>query len=183
MSDTKMLGVEKLNESIDELENQLSNIKSISEMYKQLEIVKDEICSDKEMHVKSVTEIVGLKGNMEKELGSYEEYLEEIRKINDKLLSSYNSFGNDFINHMQSLSSENNRLYLEFQQILNSKLDRTKSDLELSIRELGNGVNKAIDEKVTNALETQSKRINLAIIFGAVSSAVSLIAVIIMIIK
>ena len=47
---------------------------------------------------------------------------------------------NDLLTQLQNIRNENKKLYLEFDEILSSKLDRNKSDIQVEIRNNSNEV-------------------------------------------
>lgn len=151
-----MIDVDKLNNTISELEEQSEKMKTASEFYKQLTEVSEEVAatsiSQKEINTRivgTVEQIAGLKDENKQLIKGFktnsEKITKDVKKLEDEILKN-----------VQALSNENNKLYSDFQQFLNSKLELFKSDVQLEIRGTVSRLQSSM-EKDLKKIEDQAK--------------------------
>lgn len=170
-----MINAEKLNNSIEEIERQIEHIKSITELSARLEKIACELGESKDIQIRSGEDILKATEILKTSTLQYSNQLQEMKEkvmnidkgiynrideINstnsrfiDNLSREYRQFHSDVINNILLLSSENKKLYLETEQVLSSKLDRHKSDIEVEIT----NVNKQSQKSVERVLEHQKE--------------------------
>lgn len=129
-----MIDVDRLNNTITELEEQSEKMKTASEYYKQLMEVSEEIAATS-ISQKDISTKIG--GTVEQIAGLKEEnkqLIKEFKTSSEKITKDVKKLEDEILKNVQALSSENNKLYSDFQQFLNSKLELFKSDVQLEIR-------------------------------------------------
>ncbi len=198
-----MIDVDRLNDTITELEQQSEKMKTASQYYEQLMKISEEIAATSS----SQTEINERVGGTIEQLTNLKEDNKQIIKgfktSNDKIAKDLKNLEEEVLKNVQALSSENNKLYSEYQKFLNSKLELFKSDMQLEIRgtvsrmqssmenelkkiqeeaKRDSNENKVALEKIENNImscfEIQSKKnkINMFIMVGVfIASVISLV--------
>lgn len=129
-----MIDVDRLNNTIEELEERSKEMKTASEYYNQLIEISGEVAATSNSQ-KNIYEIIEGTSNQLIDLKEENaQLIKEFNNSNEKITNDVNKLEDEILKNVQALSSENNKLYLDFQQFLNSKLDLFKSDVQLEIR-------------------------------------------------
>lgn len=180
-----MIDANKLNETINELEKQTVNIKSIAETHRVLEGILAEFKNNKELHKQSVGELAAMESKLKDTLSTFDNYLKSLQTLikniddgltdrvkeiktdnevfNKKLMDNYIKLENDFFTQIQALSTENKKMYLELENILSSKLERNKSDIEVEIRNQSNETQKSVEKVIENKFITMERELKSTI--------------------
>lgn len=162
-----MIDVEKLNNTILSLESEVENIRGISKIVGELDRLNNEVGVNHRSSEDALTKLSKAREDLLSAISVYGDSLSNIKEIiieNDKtfdskiqeikeenysfnreLLKSYKSMENELLTQVQGIRNESKKLYLEFEDILQSKLERNKSDIQVEIR---NSVSKII--KITD---------------------------------
>ncbi|MCB2361087.1 hypothetical protein [Clostridium estertheticum] len=146
-----MIDVDRLNNTIEELEERSKEMKTASEYYNQLIEISGEVAATSNSQ-KNIYEII--EGTSKQLTDLKEENVQLITKLNnsnEKITNDVKKLEDEILKNVQALSSENNKLYSDFQQFLNSKLDLFKSDVQLEIR--------ATSSRLENYMEKDFKKI------------------------
>lgn len=148
-----MIDVDRLNNTITELEQQSEKMKTASEYYSQLIEVSGEVAATSsaqndinERIEETSKQLANLKDESKQLINAFQSSSEKITK-DIKILED------EILKDVQALSSENNKLYSEFQQSLNSKLELFKSDMQLEIRGTASRLQNSIDTNITKIKE------------------------------
>ncbi|MBX4268505.1 hypothetical protein [Clostridium estertheticum] len=151
-----MIDVDRLNNTIEELEERSKEMKTASEYYNQLIEISGEVAATSNSQ-KNIYEII--EGTSKQLTDIKEENVQLIKKLNnsnEKITNDVKKLEDEILKNVQALSSENNKLYSDFQQFLNSKLDLFKSDVQLEIRETSSRLENYM-EKDFKKIEQQAK--------------------------
>ena len=129
-----MIDVDRLNNTITELEEQSKKMKTASEYYEQLMEISEEVAatsnSQKDINIRiggTVEQLTTLKDENK-------QLIKGVKTSNEKVTNDVKNLEDEILKNVQALSSENNKLYSDFQKFLNSKLELFKSDVQLEIR-------------------------------------------------
>lgn len=115
-----MIDVDKLNKTINELEQQAENIGSVMEVFKQLSVVTEEVVATTQKQ-------------------------EDNTKQLNLISSDLNNLENEIINDLRQTKMENNKLLLDFQNIYEAKTELLKSDIKIEMRNNNDGIIREID--------------------------------------
>lgn len=161
-----MIDVDRLNDTITELEQQSEKMKTVSEYYEELMKISDEVAAT----LSSQTDINKRIGGTIEQLTNLKEENKQLtlgfKTCNDKITKDVKNLEDEVLKNVQALSSENNKLYSEFQQFLNSKLELFKSDVQLEIRGTANRLQNSMEndlKKIEEQVKTDSYEKRLAL--------------------
>lgn len=162
-----MIDISKLNDTILDLENEVENIKSISKIVGELDRLNNEVNINRKSSEDALSKLSEARDDLLKAIGVYEDSLINIKETiieNDKsidgrihemkdenysfnreLIKSYKDMENQLLTQVQEIRNESKKLYLEFEDILSSKLDRNKSDIQVEVRNKVGEVMKFVD--------------------------------------
>lgn len=147
----------KLDETLKEIETEAGKLKSANEMYEKLDITYKKIIYNADLYKKNNDEIL----NIEKQLGStvsnYKEFQERLLDSNDtikknlekeleeltvknaqlskNILENIERLDAEYDKKFFDMRKENRESYQELEKLISSKLERIKSDIEVSIRD------------------------------------------------
>jgi hypothetical protein len=147
----------KLDETIKEFEIEVEKIKSVNEMYEKLDITHKEIIESADIYRNISEEVLEIQNKLENILMNYEESQRKFMEFNNEIKENLEkeiaalkleniNFNKDIIENIEKLDEaydkrffemrrENRESYQELEKLLASKLERTKSDIEVSIRD------------------------------------------------
>ena len=175
-----MVDVKKLNSTIESLEDEVENIRKISRIVSDLEKLNNDVLTNNESSKDAISKIELIKEDLSTTISTYESFIEDAKRaleeingtidsrvseiqkenldFNKQLADSYKEMENDLLTQLQNIRNENKKLYLEFDEILSSKLDRNKSDIQVEIRNNSNEVITDIEIKMdSKILELENK--------------------------
>ncbi len=200
-----MIDAKKLNDTIISLEDEVENIKKISSIAKDLERISNKAESNQNLYGELLDKSRDTRDGQIKTIARYEQLLndlkntigeenknfnlkiQEVKEENDSfnkaLNKSYCDMENILLTQIQETRNESKRLYLEFEDILGSKLDRTKSDIQVEIREDISKIkddNEAIVTSKINEIKSEVKIYNEEINRKINRSNILLIALIVL---
>lgn len=152
-----MLNINKLNNSIDELENEVAGLKSINEIYKKLDKLREEILLEKETYVQVVSQIKEVSNTLKENsinnldtVDEFEDMITSIRKniqedmnliksdnnkLNDEIVKEYKKLNIDYLENINKLRSEYKQQFIELEKSQASLLERNKSDISVDVRQ------------------------------------------------
>ena len=165
-----MVDVKKLNSTIKNLENEVDNIRNISEIVSSLEKLNEELSITKKAYKITTNEIKNIKNGMVNAIKTNETFVNEAKEalsiidktidnrvsniqeenleFHSELTKDYKKLENDLLSHIQSIRAENNKHYLEVDDMIASKLDGNKSDIRLEIRDNSTEIISEIDNNI-----------------------------------
>jgi len=133
-----MVDVEKLNDTIEELENGVENIKKITNLIVEIDKVSDDILINNEAYETVVNDLKSSKNKLEDISSTVDGRLIEMQNenmsFNKKMAKKYNLMEDELLNELQAVKIESKRLYLEVIKVLKLKLDKNKLDIEEEVR-------------------------------------------------
>jgi len=133
-----MVDVEKLNDTIEELENGVENIKKITNLIVEIDKVSDDILINNEAYETVVNDLKSSKKKLEDISSTVDGRLIEMQNenmsFNKKMAKKYNLMEDELLNELQAVKIESKRLYLEVIKVLKLKLDKNKLDIEEEVR-------------------------------------------------
>jgi hypothetical protein len=88
---------------------------------------------------------------------------EENISFNKDLSIMYKQLENELISTIHSIDTENKKMYLGFEEIAASKLEKNKSDIQLELRNTSNLLSTDIEQVVKNKTEELKADINIKI--------------------
>lgn len=147
----------KLDETIKEFESEVGKIKSVNEMYTKIDNTYKQILYDVDLYKRNNEEILKIKEKIEGILLNYEDFqgkiinfnqslkestekgvevlkLENIQ-LNKNILENIDKLYSEYNNRILDVRKENRESYQELEKLISSKLERIKSDIEVSIRD------------------------------------------------
>lgn len=183
-----MIDAMNLDKTINEFEKEVDNIKNISNIVTTLNKVAEEVVSNKQEFKDMTDNLHNVKQELLDKIKTYDKLIDDTMKLldqvnktidsrikdiqdenmtfNKKIGLDYQNIENDLLSHIQSIRNESNKLLLEYQEVIDGKLDRNKSDLIIQIRdnskEIIDYINKSINQKSESIL-TQINNNNEAV--------------------
>jgi chromosome segregation ATPase len=109
-------------------------MKNIVELYQQFSVASQEIASTVNHQDKLLNDIEILLDKTK-----------DIYKLNSDAFEDLDKFQSEVLKIIQNISSDNNKLYLDYQNFTNSRLELMKSDLSLEIRNSISSLEKALN--------------------------------------
>lgn len=146
-----MIDVDRLNKTITELEVQSEKMKTTSEYYEQLMGISEEIAATSSSQTDINKRIGGTIEQLTNLKEENKQLIKDFQTSNKKITRDVKNLEDEILKNVQALSSENNKLYSDFQQFHNSKLELFKSDVQLEIR--------GTTSRLQNSMENDLKKI------------------------
>lgn len=147
----------KLDETIRTLEEEVDKVKSINEMYERLDATSKQVVQYASQHVHNDEDLLKIKEQLNAIQEKYQEVEEQIVFLHTLLkesvvegITTIRAEGRDQYRHTMTtikrldedhhkrileLNSENREFYIELENVLSSKLERVKSDMEAIVRD------------------------------------------------
>lgn len=154
-----MIDVDKLNNSISDLEKQSARLKSIMEVYDKVNKLTDRVTESNDLQKIGIKEITTIGDELGTTAEKANNQAMELISIGNKITKDFKVFENDFLRDVQKIQSENTKLHIEIQDILTSKLDRYKSDIEVEIRRNVTDAKLEITRELSKGLEELTGRL------------------------
>ncbi len=154
-----MIDVDKLNNSISDLEKQSAKLKSIMEVYDKVNKLTDRVTESNDLQKIGIKEITTIGDELGTTAEKANNQALELIAIGNKITKDFKVFENDFLRDVQKIQSENTKLHIEIQDILTSKLDRYKSDIEVEIRRNVADAKTEITRELSKGLEELSSKL------------------------
>lgn len=195
-----MIDVEKLNDTILNLESEVENIKGISRIVGELDRLNNEVGVNHKSAEDAVIKLSRAREDLLSAISVYGDSLSNIKEIiveNDKtfdskiqeikeenysfnreLLKSYKNMENELLTQIQEIRNESKKLYLELEDILQSKLERIKSDLEVEMRRNSSKVIKSNEDTMKIYYEETNKKLEKQNVFLFILMGLSIIAIV-----
>lgn len=147
----------KLDETIKEFESEVVKLKSANDMYAEIENIYKEIIYNADLYDNNNKEILDIKVQLESSLLNYKEFQDKLIGINNSMkdsnekelaairaqnvelnksiLENIDKLDEAYDKKVLDMRRENREAYEELEKLLSSKLERIKSDIEVSIRD------------------------------------------------
>lgn len=177
-----MIDVEKLTETINELESQSRDIKRIIELYHQFYEASQEIAST-----------VNAQNELHKDIEKVMERADELQKLYFNSIEDLEKFKAELLKIAQNISSENNKLYMDYQNFTSSKLELVKSDLQVEVRNAMGNVEKQVNtlssdihshkNSIDNSLSKMSTGIKVGAIIGSIGLILNIIILMVLLLS
>ena len=189
----------KLDETIKEFESEVGKIKSVNEMYTKIDNTYKQILYDVDLYKRNNEEILKIKEKLEGILLNYEDFqgkiinfnqslkestekgvevlkLENIQ-LNKNIMENIDKLYSEYNNRILDVRKENRESYQELEKLISSKLERIKSDIEVSIRDGNINIEREIgtqfdlkfiqfNELITNKFEQIDRKISKMFMFS-----------------
>lgn len=195
-----MIDVEKLNTTILDLESEVENIRGISRIVGELDRLNNEVGFNQKSAEEALTKMINARDDLLTAISVYGDSLSNIKEViieNDKsfdsriqeikdenysfnreLLKSYKDMENQLLTQVQKIRNESKKLYLEFEDILSSKLDRHKSDIEVEIRNSGSKIIKFTEDAMESHNDEMNKKLEKQNVFLFILIGLALISIV-----
>lgn len=188
-----MINVDKLNETINDLEEQSKNIKSVSEFYGELAKVAEEVAVTSSKQQDAAESFIQLESSLLQLRDDNKNSLEGIENLKKQINKDIENANLELLNGVRLISTENSKLYLEIQKYIDSKNELLKSDFKLELRNLEERIEKNtleqlyktketlnnINETLINISKATDKKFNIAFGLIVVSIIIGLIKILI----
>lgn len=167
-----MVDVKKLDSAIESLEYEIDNIKNLSKIVTDIAILNEDVSANNKSSNDVIEELMIIKKELSDTIGTYERFIEDVKQglerinntldsrvfeiqkdnieFNKSLENSYKEIENDLLTKLQNIRSENKKMYLEFDDLLSSKLDKNKSDIQIEIRNNSKEIIEIIEVKINS---------------------------------
>lgn len=165
-----MIDVDRLNNTINELEEQSRNIKSASEVYRELAEVAGEIAATSNQQEDMITKIEKLNEVFSSLKDKNEETLKSISDLENHIKEEMRNVNAELISGVKMIASENNKLYLEMQQYIDSKNELLKSDIKIELRNLNDRFTKDLSEHTDFLKENFN---NMRVILDSINASIA----------
>lgn len=152
-----MADLKKLDKAISELELQANDLKDFNKVYAEISKLKSDITANLET------------------LKSNNSQLEELSK---SLVERLENLQKSLATKVDELHSDNKNFYKELDNSLSSRLDKHKSDIQVSIREEGAQIQRGLENVISskfNTLEGQIKGVRLLLIISLLLGVVAIV--------
>ena len=189
----------KLDETIKEFESEIEKLKSANEIYTKLDITHKEIIDTADLYKNNNEEVLEVKNKLENILINYEESQRKFMDFNNCIKENMEKeialfkleniqFNGDVLEKIESqdavydkrffeIRKENRELYQELEKLLSSKLDRVKSDIEVTMRDGNVNLERQIgnqfdlkfiqfNELIVKKFEQQEKKMSKVLMFS-----------------
>ena len=170
-----MVDVEKLNDTIEELENGVENIKKITNLIVEIDKVSDDILINNEAYETVVNDLKLSNKKLEDISSTIDvrilEMQNENMSFNKKMAKKYNLMEDELLNELQAVKIESKRLYLEVIEVLKLKLDKNKLGIEEEVRNNVEKISTQLkNENLDKKLKKQDILLYVAITIGIINT-------------
>ncbi|MDD3322181.1 MAG: hypothetical protein PHS59_12140 [Paludibacter sp.] len=206
----------ELDETIKEFESEVGKLKSVNDMYAKIENTNKQIIYNADLYKKNNEEIFSIKKQLESTLLNYRDFQGKLMDFNNTLkenlekeieaLRAENAqLNKNIIENIEKLDAsynkkffdvrkENRESYQELEKLLSSKLERIKSDIEVSIRDGNVNIERVIgtqfdmkfiqfNELISKKFEQTEKKLSRLFMFSGGILVLVLIDIIINFVK
>lgn len=195
-----MIDVEKLNNTILNLENEVENIRGISRIVGELDRLNNEVGVNHRSAEDALTKLSKAREDLLSAISVYGDSLTNIKEIiveNDKsfdgkiqeikeenftfnreLLKSYKNMEHELLTQVQEIRNESKKLYLELEDILQSKLERNKSDIQVEIRNSASKIIKITDDSMKLYNDETNKKLEKQNVFLFILIGLALVSIV-----
>ena len=126
-----MKNLVKLDDAVEKLEQQSRDLEEFVRVYKLISSLK--------------TDIELSKAKIIEHSNSFDEIAEKIQKALDKHFESLLNMENKLLKKVRELYDDNKKYQKELDDTINSKLEKNKSDIEVSVRNEGTQIQRAFE--------------------------------------
>lgn len=147
-----MIDSEKLNHTIIKFEDEVKELKNVNEMYSKIKDLSDEIKTESGLYRNLFKKLNQMADEVEINLERGNESLAKVHELHNLMRSDFSEdiehITINLNNEIDGIKKENKKHFLEFEQLLSSKLDRIKSDMELEVRNGNLQITQVLDNKL-----------------------------------
>ena len=137
-----MESLKKLDNTIEQLERQSRDLEEFARIYKLISSLKSDIESSQAKIVENNDSFSELVDKIQKVLGEYSESLETME--------------NKLLEKVQELYDDNKKYQKDLDGTINSKLEKNKSDIEVTVRNEGAQIQRAFETSLKSSFTEMS---------------------------
>ena len=141
-----MESLKKLDNTIEQLERQSRDLEEFARIYKLISSLKSDIESSQAKIVENNDSLSELVDKIQKALGEYSESLE--------------SMENKLLEKVRELYDDNKKYQKDLDGTINSKLEKNKSDIEVTVRNEGAQIQRAFETSLKSNFTEMSRAID-----------------------
>jgi len=141
-----MESLKKLDNTIEQLERQSRDLEEFARIYKLISSLKSDIESSQAKIVENNDSLSELVDKIQKVLGEYSESLE--------------SMENKLLEKVRELYDDNKKYQKDLDGTINSKLEKNKSDIEVTVRNEGTQIQRAFETSLKSNFTEMSGAID-----------------------
>lgn len=141
-----MESLKKLDNTIEQLERQSRDLEEFARIYKLISSLKSDIESSQAKIVENNDSFSELVDKIQKVLGEYSESLE--------------SMENKLLEKVRELYDDNKKYQKDLDGTINSKLEKNKSDIEVTVRNEGAQIQRAFETSLKSNFTEMSRAID-----------------------
>lgn len=141
-----MESLKKLDNTIEQLERQSRDLEEFARIYKLISSLKSDIESSQAKIVENNDSFSELVDKIQKALGEYSESLE--------------SMENKLLEKVRELYDDNKKYQKDLDGTINSKLEKNKSDIEVTVRNEGAQIQRAFETSLKSNFTEMSRAID-----------------------
>ena len=141
-----MENLKKLDNTIEQLERQSRDLEEFARIYKLISSLKSDIESSQAKIVENNDSLSELVDKIQKALGEYSESLE--------------SMENKLLEKVRELYDDNKKYQKDLDGTINSKLEKNKSDIEVTVRNEGAQIQRAFETSLKSNFTEMSRAID-----------------------
>ena len=141
-----MENLKKLDNTIEQLERQSRDLEEFARIYKLISSLKSDIESSQAKIVENNDSFSELVDKIQKVLGEYSESLE--------------SMENKLLEKVRELYDDNKKYQKDLDGTINSKLEKNKSDIEVTVRNEGAQIQRAFETSLKSNFTEMSRAID-----------------------
>ena len=149
-----MINVSQLNANIDELEKQITNIKSAGKMFEEIQKLSIEVKSDKELHEKLINEVLSVSKEMNETSNALINTLDKLNQISTEMKKAVDQNMSEIKEESKTVNMSMVEAYQKYEIDINSKLSDLNKEYLIKIAGLEETINKNND-KLSDDIATQ----------------------------
>lgn len=149
-----MINVSQLNANIDELEKQITNIKSAGKMFEEIQKLSIEVKCDKELHEKLINEVLSASKEMNETSDALINTLDKLNQISTEIKKAVDQNMSEIKEESKTVNMSMVEAYQKYEIDINSKLSDLNKEYLIKIAGLEETINKNND-KLSNEITMQ----------------------------
>lgn len=174
----------KLHSTIEELEQQAEKIKSIQQVFTELEQLQQQVTMNLEEQQQLFHHFQRTDDQIQQTTQTMGEQFSNYQQSANQLLEQYASLKGELLKQLQAISMENGQLYRDTKEYFRDQLELSESKIQSSLRDLRRHMEEEI-ERLKHGLEGLRKKIEeegekqrrLQVTLSLIVSGVSLLGV------
>lgn len=158
-----MIDVEKLKSTIDDLENEVENIKKISKIVSEIERISKEVKANKEEYNQIANDLMGINNKISGAIEINHKLLNEVRqevgnfqKVNAEKLDEISKHTRNFSSELMNILTNN---YKTLEEKLNSKLNKLSEEIKENHINLVDVLEEDVARRIDKSIEKTNQEI------------------------